>query len=508
MEWVLNIVKENSLILELGPAVGTLTKHLKEDKNCRVDIVELDAEAGAKAEQYARKCCLGKEEGDLEGDKWKNIIGREEKYDYIVILDVLEHLRNAQELLKYLKTLLKEEGEILLSLPNVAHNSVIINLINNKFDYTEVGLLDDTHVRFFTVNSLGQLLRECGLHAVKREYKQVLVGENEIKNSYQDVPDAIEQCLRMREYADVYQFLYRIQKGEGEEGELLSISLPYTLYPLEVYDTVGNNMQVRYVNPGYVHEEIDVSEYGDVIRIDPIDWVSIIKELSILLLIEDEWKEAKITLTNGILIENEGYVFLDNDPQILIDNSNRAKRILISYRCVLLQEEIIGAWRNEIPCRLRLENDYRSLKIELGEIQSKFQKVYAEAQYCAERGKQLQEEVQSYVEREGQLRKEIQLRAEREERLHEELIVCLKRVREKDNIVQQHMNLILEKDFVIQQNISELQRKREEIEKCKDEYKEKESVISVLEEELRIIKNSKIYRICYKVKNFFQTKKD
>ena len=44
MEWAFSIIKNNSEILELGPAIGTLTKHLKEEKNCSIDIVEIDEE--------------------------------------------------------------------------------------------------------------------------------------------------------------------------------------------------------------------------------------------------------------------------------------------------------------------------------------------------------------------------------------------------------------------------------------------------------------------------------
>ena len=111
-------ISDNSLILEFGPANGRLTKHLKEIRNCKVDIIEINPVSGKDAAKYARKSLIGPEDGDIERFKWLEIL-KEEKYDYILFADVLEHLRNPEEVLDKCRILLKETGAILFSVPTV-----------------------------------------------------------------------------------------------------------------------------------------------------------------------------------------------------------------------------------------------------------------------------------------------------------------------------------------------------------------------------------------------------
>ena len=91
LSMILSYVKRNSKILEFGCANGRMTKYLKEELACSVDIVEIDYEAGIEAAKYANQKCLGEIEGNIESYKWYNIL-REERYDYIIFADVLEHL--------------------------------------------------------------------------------------------------------------------------------------------------------------------------------------------------------------------------------------------------------------------------------------------------------------------------------------------------------------------------------------------------------------------------------
>jgi 2-polyprenyl-3-methyl-5-hydroxy-6-metoxy-1,4-benzoquinol methylase len=82
-----------------------------------------------------------------------------EKYDYIILADVIEHLRNAPDLLTYIKRFLKEDGKIIISVPNIAVWVYRISLFLGSFDYTEKGTLDQTHVRFYTKKSILNLMK-------------------------------------------------------------------------------------------------------------------------------------------------------------------------------------------------------------------------------------------------------------------------------------------------------------------------------------------------------------
>lgn len=361
MEWALSIVKDDSLVLEVGPAVGTLTKQLKEIKGCSIDIVEIDEGSGKLAAYYARTSCVGTKFGDLEKDCWFNTLCSE-KYDYIIILDVLEHLRDPERTLSLLKRLLKGDGEILLSIPNIAHNSIIINLLQNRFVYTSVGLLDDTHVHFFTYESLIEMIRTCGLIAYKKECIQMLVGDNEITNLYSDVMPDIEPYLRTREYADVYQFLFRIKdkKCNVEEPPFIARQLPFTLYSFEVYNQDNVLLETRHINPNFVSEIINLPKNTRNLRIDPLEQPCLLTDLRLSNGSDDEENPVTIAQTNGIILENGDILYFDNDPQIMINVSD-ITCLKISYKCIGINSLIL----HRVETSLKLQLDYKRIITEL-----------------------------------------------------------------------------------------------------------------------------------------------
>ncbi len=143
-------IEPNSTILEFGPASGRLTRYLKEEKKCDMYIVELDEEAGKIAAQSAKDYVIGDIQDYVWVEKFAGI-----QFDYILFADVLEHLTEAAKCCqRKQQKLLKPTGQICLSVPNIAHNSVIIDMINNKFEYKATGIMDNTHVHFYTKDSL------------------------------------------------------------------------------------------------------------------------------------------------------------------------------------------------------------------------------------------------------------------------------------------------------------------------------------------------------------------
>jgi SAM-dependent methyltransferase len=82
------------------------------------------------------------------------------EFDYIVFADVLEHLRDPAAVLRRCLPALKETGKIIISVPNIANWIIRLSLLFGKFDYMDRGILDRTHLRFFTLRSLKQLMSE------------------------------------------------------------------------------------------------------------------------------------------------------------------------------------------------------------------------------------------------------------------------------------------------------------------------------------------------------------
>lgn len=212
---ILKNIKPNSTVLEVGCAHGRMTKYLKEILECEIDIVELDYDAGVMAKEWANNGWIGVAGNIEEMDCFKNIKHIWQiTYDYIIFADVLEHLHDPIRVLTDAKQVLKSDGSIWISIPNVAYNGIISDLINDKFTYRETGLLDDTHLRFFTYHSLAKMIKKCGLKVVNEINLKNPIKYSEFKDAYTQVPSQIASFLRLRPYGEVYQFVWELKTNE------------------------------------------------------------------------------------------------------------------------------------------------------------------------------------------------------------------------------------------------------------------------------------------------------
>lgn len=84
-------------------------------------------------------------------------------YDLIVFGDILEHVNNPRWVLRRFTPLLERDGKIIISIPNVAHWSTRIWLLFGSFHYRDRGILDQTHVRFFTFDGAVSMIKSSGL---------------------------------------------------------------------------------------------------------------------------------------------------------------------------------------------------------------------------------------------------------------------------------------------------------------------------------------------------------
>ncbi len=197
---VLKWITPKSRVLEFGAATGYMTQYMHEKLECEVTIVELSEEMARKASRFARQTIIA----NLETDNWYSQI--EDQYDYILFADVLEHLRNPNLVLEKAITLLKPNGYILTSIPNIGHNSVLMELWKGEFNYREYGLLDNTHVSFFTRKTLIESFSKLGLKPIDESDQIVHPTITEMKCSYLSNP-LLALLLLRRKDAHVYQFI-------------------------------------------------------------------------------------------------------------------------------------------------------------------------------------------------------------------------------------------------------------------------------------------------------------
>ena len=84
-----------------------------------------------------------------------------EEFDFILFADVLEHLKDPILVLRRALPTLKKTGEVIVSIPNVANIVIRLSLLTGRFDYCDHGILDRTHLRFFTLSSLRKMMQEA-----------------------------------------------------------------------------------------------------------------------------------------------------------------------------------------------------------------------------------------------------------------------------------------------------------------------------------------------------------
>jgi 2-polyprenyl-3-methyl-5-hydroxy-6-metoxy-1,4-benzoquinol methylase len=154
----LSLVGQEKDVLEIGCASGSQSRILNKNMGCTVTAIEINPEAAEHAKPYCKNIILGSiEQIDLNS----RLSG--EKFDVILFADVLEHLYDPVEALRKVTPHLREGGHVVASIPNIAQISVIYDLIYGKFEYTQTGILDDTHIRFFTRRSVVDLFTKAGL---------------------------------------------------------------------------------------------------------------------------------------------------------------------------------------------------------------------------------------------------------------------------------------------------------------------------------------------------------
>ena len=152
-------VPPGSRVLDLGAAEGSVARVLAA-RGCTVTAVERDP-GGVRA---LRAAGLRTVQADL--DRAADLDLPRAAFDTILLLDVLEHLVNPAALLSRVREWLAPSGQVLISVPHVAHAAVRLALMQGRFPRTDIGLLDRTHLHFFDRAQLDALLAGAGLSPI------------------------------------------------------------------------------------------------------------------------------------------------------------------------------------------------------------------------------------------------------------------------------------------------------------------------------------------------------
>jgi 2-polyprenyl-3-methyl-5-hydroxy-6-metoxy-1,4-benzoquinol methylase len=159
-DYFLRMTGRDHDVLDVGCGEGFFAQRLvaQNDRVTGVDMLPTPKIPEAFVEYFSADL-----DGGL-GDALPKLEGK--KYDRILLQDVLEHLRFGDRLLQQVRPMLRDSGLLLVSVPNVANLTVRLALLMGRFNYTQRGILDKTHVRFYTRKTARKFLEQNGYEIV------------------------------------------------------------------------------------------------------------------------------------------------------------------------------------------------------------------------------------------------------------------------------------------------------------------------------------------------------
>ena len=174
-------------ILDVGCGSGCVGEKIKELQKCVVDGVEVDKVAYKMAVDYL-DTVYNMPIDDEKNPVFKKFMSNPRKYDCIICADIIEHLVDPGRTVFNLSKKIKPKGKILISIPNISHIDVISGLIDGQFNYSKVGILDSTHIKFWTENSFYEFIANVnetyGINLIPRLVKKTTATDGTIETGF------------------------------------------------------------------------------------------------------------------------------------------------------------------------------------------------------------------------------------------------------------------------------------------------------------------------------------
>lgn len=291
-------IAPGNVVLDLGMGTGGLGRYLVARQAVTLDGVTLSAEEAQRAGTTYRHVHVA----DLDSADLCQLFAGQ-RYDRIVCADVLEHLKNPERILQQCLQLLAPEGQLLTSVPNVAYCGLLAELIQGDFRYRPEGLLDSTHLRFFTRQSLQRFFASHGWHIQNNESTTRNVLSSEFQGQFNLLPPAVARHLLALPDASTYQFistLVPLQPGQMAASPEAPPSAPaLPLFSAQLYAAVNGHFDeaLKQVRPGTMGGGVQTLSFtlpplaeGDYsrVRLDPADRPGFMRLLALRVLASDQ----------------------------------------------------------------------------------------------------------------------------------------------------------------------------------------------------------------------------
>ena len=227
---LLRRVPAGASVLELGPATGYFSRCLNEQLGCSVDAIELSADMAEQARPWCHQLIVG----DVEQLDLPQVLAGQ-RYEVILCADVLEHLRDPWALARRLPDCLAPGGRLLLSVPNVGYLGLAVELLRGNFRYRDEGLLDRSHLRFFTLDSLRELLEGAGWHLWAAEAVPLSLTDSEFRLRLETLAPVLRDELLARPDALCYQWVVEARRSPAPTPVVLPQGAPEDRFQVRVF---------------------------------------------------------------------------------------------------------------------------------------------------------------------------------------------------------------------------------------------------------------------------------
>lgn len=212
---VVRLVGRERRVLEVGAGAGAIARWLRETQGCEVAAVEIDPACAARLATWCRPV----HQLDLDDPRWVHEVRTQSPpFQTIVAADVLEHLRDPWRTMADLRSLLDDEGELVLSIPHAGHGAVIAALMRSDVDYHPTGLLDRTHLRFFGLRNMQALVEDAGLRIVHAEFVSLHPADTELADHWRALDEDAQSAILARPFSAVYQVVLKARVADRRAG--------------------------------------------------------------------------------------------------------------------------------------------------------------------------------------------------------------------------------------------------------------------------------------------------
>ena len=211
------LIQENSRVLDIGAGNGSLGRLFNQQgRSIIIDGIEPNGLAAAIAKPFYREVYIGFLNDYLNFIDFKN-------YDYVILADVIEHIENPYIFLNQITPLMSSNTNLLVSIPNIAFGAVRMSLSNGEFNYVDSGILERTHLRFFTYSSAIKLFETVGLDISLSISLCRSFYRTEFKRSSLGFPGwSLIRYVFMRE-ARAYQYLFCLVRYPSKDSKKLVV---------------------------------------------------------------------------------------------------------------------------------------------------------------------------------------------------------------------------------------------------------------------------------------------